>query len=294
MLVKKKNVGQRSEIARGVADNEIMSILVPLTLAASLAQGQSAPVDVLILGTYHMANPKLDLVQTDIRDTMGADRQREIAEVNAMLAKFKPTKIVVEAVPPAESLKSAYEKFLAGNHELTADERQQIGFRLAKQLGHKELYAVDHQIGMDFDKLMASAQKQGKVQFLQRVQEVIGKVSKAIGELDKNHTAGEILAAMNTPKGLWQNHSFYMEMLEVDNGQEFAGADLVADWYKRNLYIFSNIKRLAKPGDRILVIYGSGHAKLLSDMVRDTRGFRLEDPLKYLPKPAPFDLDFGL
>ena len=52
------------------------------------------------------------------------------------------------------------------------------------------------------------------------------------------------------------------------------------------------MKRLAEPGDRLLVIYGAGYAKLLSDFVRDTKGWRLVDPMKYLPKPPKVDWDF--
>jgi hypothetical protein len=44
---------------------------------------------VMVLGTYHMANPGLDLVKVKIRDSMSPERQREIQELVVMPAKFK-------------------------------------------------------------------------------------------------------------------------------------------------------------------------------------------------------------
>jgi hypothetical protein len=258
-----------------------------------MGQPKAAPdVSVLILGVYHMANPKLDLVQSEIRDTLGADRQKEIVELVSRIAKFNPTKVLVESVAPADSLSQAYQQYVNGSHTLARDEREQVGFRLAKQLGHKRLFPVDAKMDMDFQGLMGAAAKQNKTAFLKRMQEVPPKIGKMLEDLDKRHTVAEILAAMNSPFGLWASHSLYMEFLDVDNGQEFAGSDVVAGWYSRNLRIFSNMKRLAEPGDRLLVIYGAGHAKLLSDFVKDTKGWQLQDPMKFLPKPPKVDWNF--
>jgi len=44
----------------------------------------------------------------------------------------------------------------------------------------------------------------------------------------------------------------------------------VANWYKRNLRIVVNINRITEPGkDRILVIIGAGHLKLLKEFAAD-------------------------
>jgi hypothetical protein len=56
--------------------------------------------------------------------------------------------------------------------------------------------------------------------------------------------------------------------------------DTVTDghWYGRNLRIFSNIVRLApKPEDRVVVIYGAGHAYLLRQMAREASAFKVVD-----------------
>ena len=41
---------------------------------------------------------------------------------------------------------------------------------------------------------------------------------------------------------------------------DWAGADLVADWFKRNMRIYGNVLHLIdSPNERVLVIYGAGH-----------------------------------
>jgi len=41
---------------------------------------------------------------------------------------------------------------------------------------------------------------------------------------------------------------------------DYAGPDLLAAWYQRNIRIYNNIVRLVEsPNDKILVIYGAGH-----------------------------------
>jgi Family of unknown function (DUF5694) len=58
----------------------------------------------------------------------------------------------------------------------------------------------------------------------------------------------------------------------------------VSSWYHRNLLICANLLQVAKPDDRILIFFGSGHAFLLRRCVTETPGFRLVEPNDYLPQ----------
>lgn len=63
-----------------------------------------------------------------------------------------------------------------------------------------------------------------------------------------------------------------------------AGAEMVAQWYRRNLLIFANILRLIESDeDRILVIYGSGHRAHLREFVEQHPDLTDVSPLDYLP-----------
>ena len=49
--------------------------------------------------------------------------------------------------------------------------------------------------------------------------------------------------------------------------------------------IFAHLIRITdSPGDRILVIYGAGHAKLLNQFAKESGYYDVESPLKYLKK----------
>src|SRR5690606_35853858 len=88
---------------------------------------------VMILGVYHFNNPNADVVKSNFPDHLSAAKQKEIENVIEALAKFAPTKIFVEAVPESQRLKTNYAEYLKGSYVLTANETDQIGYRLAKR-----------------------------------------------------------------------------------------------------------------------------------------------------------------
>ena len=47
--------------------------------------------------------------------------------------------------------------------------------------------------------------------------------------------------------------------------------------------IFARLMQAARPGDRIVVVYGSGHSYWLRQLVQTTPGFRLVEANDYLP-----------
>lgn len=256
---------------------------------AAAAIGPKAKV--MFLGTYHMNNPGLDLVKSQIRDTLGADRQREIQDLVARLAKFKPTKIAIE-LPADNKINERYLAYVGGGETLRANEIDQVAFRLGKQLAHSELYPVDYKSDMDFGKLMAFAAKEKQQWFLDLVQSVTGRIGKKMEELDRNFTVPQILAFHNSPAAIRFSHSLYLDMMKLNVRDEYPGVDVVADWYRRNMVIFSNIRRLARsPQERILVIFGAGHAKIIRDLISDSNDLELVEPSTVLPTAPEFSLE---
>ncbi|CAN5736884.1 hypothetical protein BH23GEM8_BH23GEM8_22270 [soil metagenome] len=68
-------------------------------------------------------------------------------------------------------------------------------------------------------------------------------------------------------------------------GDGYVGADLVSRWYERNIRIFANLKQITVPGDRILILVGSGHAPILRELISQDPTLVLVDPLEFLPPP---------
>jgi hypothetical protein len=65
----------------------------------SIASAQSAePVQVMVLGTYHFANPGQDINNVKADDVLKPRRQMELEALAAAVASFRPTKVMVERV----------------------------------------------------------------------------------------------------------------------------------------------------------------------------------------------------
>jgi hypothetical protein len=70
----------------------------------------------------------------------------------------------------------------------------------------------------------------------------------------------------------------------VGRDTAYKGADEVASWYTRNLHIFANIARVAQPGERVLVIMGSGHGHLLRQFIDESPDLELVSAEPYLAR----------
>ena len=55
-----------------------------------------------------------------------------------------------------------YQDYLDGKYALTRNEIDQLGYRLAKELGHKQLCPIDVEGDFPFDKVQEFAKKNGK------------------------------------------------------------------------------------------------------------------------------------
>lgn len=236
---------------------------------------------VMILGTYHMANPGLDLVKTTIRDTLGPERQSEIAAVVARLAEFAPTKICIEATPGNTRV---HERYRDPNVEFTANEIEQIGFRLGHQLGHEQLYPVDFHLDWDGAGLFEFAQTHCIDGWLAKANRLIAEIGPMMEAWDHDYSVGEILAIHNSEPMIRLSHSLYLDAVEVTDGVAFPGVDTTVNWYARNLRIWANIRRVVTAGDRVLVLYGAGHVKYLRDFVRESSDFEEVPASNFLPE----------
>lgn len=239
-------------------------------------------VQVLILGTYHMHNPGADLVKADLDDHLSPKRQEQILDLVERMAKFKPTKIAVEAPYGSSRVNERYEGFKKGEYTLTANEIDQVGLRLALKLEHPELYPFDSPMGMDFGKMMAFAQETGNTEFLEYMAHMQTFIKETIMDPLSRQTILESMRLMNDPANMQMGTSPYLRMARLGKDDQYVGADVVGQWYLRNIRMYANLWRFVKPGDRVLVIVGSGHAPILRQLVKDTEEMELVEAIEYL------------
>lgn len=253
-----------------------------------------AAVEVMVLGTYHMANPGQDLTQVRVDDVTTPRRQRELAALADRLATFRPTKIAIERQAKGPDFAVAgYRAFTTAMLTSDRDEGVQIGFRLAHELGHRAVYGFDEQPGpgepdyFPFDKVQAYAKANGKAAWLERLFQPIQAEMAAFEREQPKRSVSALLWRQNDPTAIAAMHrSGYYELLKLGDGEAQPGADLNAMWYLRNAKMFAKLTHLAVAGDRVLVIVGSGHVYWLRHFAETTPGFRFTSPLQYLEAPG--------
>jgi hypothetical protein len=225
--------------------------------------------EVLVVGTYHMGNPGRDIVNMKADDVLAPKRQQEIREVVEVLARFRPTKVAVEADPGGPRIQ-AYEDYLAGTYELKRDERDQIAFRLAKELSHPRIYGIDVEGEFPYAAVQDFAKAHGRGE---EIEGLMGRVRSMVQEQNDflgTHTVLEMLLRINSGDAVRRNLAAYAMYAHFGAADEYdyPGAELLAQWYRRNMRIHSNLVEIAQPGDRLLVVYGSGHLGLLQQAVQ--------------------------
>lgn len=219
-----------------------------------------ARAEVLVLGVYHMANPGHDIHNMHADDVLAPKRQAEIAQVIETLKKFGPTKVAIEADVGEERIPKRYTDYLAGKYELTRNEIDQIGLRLAKELGHKTVYPVDADGDFPFQRVIDYAKASGRSKQLEAIEDEVGAMVKAQDAYLASHSVLDTLLYMNADEKVAQDVGFYYREAKFGEPEDWAGADLVSEWFRRNMRIYSNVVQLVdSAGERIVVIFGAGH-----------------------------------
>ena len=250
--------------------------LALLALSTGVSAQQTPRPEILVLGTYHMASPGRDIYNMQIDDVLSAKRQAEIAEVVEVLKRFRPTKIAVEATVGSTRVSREYTDYLGGKYTLTRNETDQIGYRLAKELGHKEIHSVDVDGDFPMLRVINYAKANGRSAEYDSIGARTGARVKAQNDFLRSHTVLQTLEYMNSDSQAAQAVAEYFALVPFGEPWEYAGPDLLASWYQRNIRIYRNIVALIEsPNDRILVIYGAGHLGWLQQNVANDATVRL-------------------
>lgn len=76
--------------------------------------------------------------------------------------------------------------------------------------------------------------------------------------------------------GQQKDMALYYQVVPYGDPDDYAGADLLAAWYQRNMRIYQNIVKLVESSnDRILVIFGAGHLAWLRQNIANDSAVRL-------------------
>ena len=257
---------------------------------------------IMILGSSHLANPGMDGSNLKIDDVLAPKRQREIKQLVEQLKVFQPTKIALEIdFSRNAEINAVYQGYLKGTYELKRNEGDQIGYRLAKQLGHSKVHCVDHfrsskedpifKGGIDSDLIdrNAFAKKHNQEHLFGSHPGSPGKVTRDEDgtvwiEPETYEPITDMYIRLNQPERSRASQRAYLHSARIGLGEQYPGANWLAHiWYARNLKIFVNLTRITESADdRILLIMGAGHIFLVQQFLEDSGDYIVESPLKYL------------
>jgi hypothetical protein len=255
-----------------------LSLLAALMLAlpaSAVATTTPKPAEVMIVGDFHMSNPDRDLHNVQVPDMLTPGPQAQIAAVVRSLARFRPTLVAAEW--DGTTVSERYPKYLAGTLATSRNEVVQLGFRLARAAA-ATMRGIDVEGDFPYDAVADYAKAHGETAILDGAGADIQTMVDTQTRLLAGGGVAATLRYLNDPRRLEGDNAFYRTLLRIGGGEDQPGAALLTAWYRRNFLICANLLQLAKPGDRVVVFYDSGHAFLLRQCVRETPGVKLVEP----------------
>lgn len=243
--------------------------------------------EILLLGTFHFMESPIDFYCEEVQD--------ELELLAGKLQLFHPDAIAVEAAASTQaSIDESYRKFsledlrnqnnmkdatlgdicmFGETHPITYnDESVQVGYRLGKMSGLDKIYAIDDDAILNMDAM------NHPTPLLTEAMNLI----RADMEEHADGSIWDLYQYYNSVGFSKLNHDVYIQANAISIDGNYAGADMVAKWYERNLKIFSNIQRPAMKSRQLFVIYGAWHLRLLREFIRADSSLELVDVYKYL------------
>ena len=271
-------------------------MLLPILAAAvtpAVTAAPQQPVQVMVLGSYHFGNPGRDKVNAHVDDVTTPQRQRELEALADAIAEFEPTRVMVEAQRPGPTYDvTDFATFSPKMLKTDRDETTQIGYRIAARAGLRSVQGIDEQPGkgepdyFPIDRVEAYAKAHGQQAYLDAAFATVQASAKKFEAGQATTSIPRMLIRYNDPSTPMGGQDSYYSLLRLGDGNEQPGADLNAMWYLRNAKIFAKLINVAKPGDRILVVYGAGHGYWLRHFASTTPGYSSIDVRPYLENAA--------
>lgn len=239
----------------------------------------------MILGVSHLV-AKRDVHNSVFTDSpLSPKRQAQIGDIITRLARFRPTKVLVEADYGQSKWQTRYEQYLRHAYTLGANEVYQFGFKLAAQSGDRRIYPIDTDGIPIYDETSPSGKRIDaylRANFRSVDTPQFAAFLKRSDDIELHGTYLDLLRYLNTDAAIRANASWYSVFAGLGPTVDHAGATYVSQWYTRNTFIFANILNVIKPGDRVVVIMGQGHEYLLREFARLNPNIVTVDPLTYL------------
>ncbi|SDF54849.1 DUF5694 domain-containing protein [Cellulophaga baltica] len=248
----------------------------------------------MVLGVFHFNDAGLDGYKPKFPFNILEDKKQvELETLLNKIAEYKPTKILLEwnRIKADSIVNERYQNYLKDSFDISekSNEVYQIGFKLAKKLGHDRIFCSDASadwfgVNLDWDNYDEDAYLKSQGQYKKARRYDFDAFYKIGDSLKTTRTLTELLLRLNNPENRRKDHQSYLTKIIEGAGDNYLGADNVARWYRRNLRIFANTLDITDfdKEERLLLIYGSGHVWQLRQFFTDSPDFDYVEPNDYL------------
>lgn len=240
--------------------------------------------EVMVLGSFHFnrSGDGSDVVAKNQLDISTPESQRQIEAITEEIAnQFQPTIIAVEWMPRHQAtFDSLYQEYREGNWEMTKNEAFQLGFRIAQKAQLPGIHCIDNRPPQpetvnEIDDWDEYARQQGQEALWHAFDEDNNRFNTYVDSMLSVLDLRNYLRMMNseTFKKRYKQLSL-TGLVNLGVGDNYIGADLTGNWYRRNTRLFVNVRNLCQlPQERILIIYGAGHKWVLDELFEDAPEF---------------------
>lgn len=267
----------------------LFTILCSVQLFAQ-SNYKKEPIEVLIIGTFHFS-ANSGVTKTNKLDINDAKTQEELEVISNQIAAFKPNQFFVEWEAENQNnldehykayLKDEYVSYLEKNEPkytkfYLENEFAQIGFKTGKKANISKMEGIDFQTGFTYDSVIKTAELNKQQDLLLQIDQMSLEYKNLSNELMKSKSMIQVLKSLNTEKIYNLDMKTYIEGInQIGNENNFAGAYLVSELYRRNLYMISLIQKKIKPETkRIAVLVGNSHAGFFTEILKYDSRFKI-------------------
>lgn len=252
--------------------------------------------EVLLVGTFHYNNPGADVAKTKSFDILNQKSQNELKEISKHIKKYNPTKIFVEwPYNEQKELDSLYQLYTSDNYfenDSLSDfylknEIFQLAFRAAKENDLTTVYGIDYSTSFPFGDVMAAIEQNNQSELKAEIENGISKFTAEFdNKIDSGASLKELTYYLNSAEMRSFSNNFHNNlMLLAGKPNDFSGPLLTAEWFKRNLYMWSlTQKNTSSSDERIMVLVGASHAAMFELFIKENEDWEIKELQELMEK----------
>lgn len=150
-----------------------------------------------------------------------------------------------------------------------------MGFRAAKESALARVFPIDIRTDFPFDSLMKVLDSEQQHRLREKIEQRMEEFEESDQEKFSKSRLIEILLAFNDQADRDLDLGTYVSLYnQVGPLTNHIGVELVANWYKRNLLMYSFVQKQVQEGDqRIMILLGAGHIALFKHFIQVDENF---------------------